>query len=149
MKLVIQRVKHAQVEVDGRIVGKIAQGALVLIGVTHGDTHQEGEWLASKLVNLRMFEDEEGKVNRSLLDISGEILVVSQFTLYADCANGRRPSFTKAALPDLAKPLCDRFVESLQKTGLKVETGIFGAEMQVSLLNNGPVTLILERLPGN
>lgn len=149
MKLVVQRVKHAQVEVDGKIVGKVAQGALVLIGVTHGDTAKEGEWLASKLANLRMFEDDEGKVNRSLMDISGEILVVSQFTLYADCANGRRPSFTKAALPELAKPLCDQFVEVLRQTGLKVETGIFGAEMQVSLLNNGPVTLILERLPGD
>jgi D-tyrosyl-tRNA(Tyr) deacylase len=149
MKLVIQRVKHAQVEVDGKIVGKIAQGAMVLVGVTHGDTSKEGEWLASKLANLRMFEDAEGKVNRSLLDISGEILVVTQFTLYADCANGRRPSFTKAALPDVAKPLCEFFVEVLRKTGLKVETGIFGAEMQVSLLNNGPVTLILERLPGD
>jgi D-tyrosyl-tRNA(Tyr) deacylase len=149
MKLVIQRVKHAQVEVDGKIVGKIAQGAMVLVGVTHGDTSKEGEWLASKLANLRMFEDAEGKVNRSLLDISGEILVVTQFTLYADCANGRRPSFTKAALPYVAKPLCEFFVEVLRKTGLKVETGIFGAEMQVSLLNNGPVTLILERLPGD
>lgn len=149
MKLVIQRVKHAQVEVDGKIVGKIAQGAMVLVGVTHGDTSKEGEWLANKLANLRMFEDAEGKINHSLLDISGEILVVSQFTLYADCTSGRRPSFTKAALPDVAKPLCDQFVEALRKTGLKVETGIFGAEMQVSLLNNGPVTLILERMPGD
>lgn len=149
MKIVIQRVKHAQVEVEGKIVGNIGKGALVLIGVTHGDTAKEGEWLANKLANLRMFEDPDGKINQSLLENNGEVLVVSQFTLYADCSNGRRPSFTKAALPDIAKTLCDQFVEALRKTGLKVETGIFGAEMQVSLLNSGPVTLILERLQGD
>lgn len=145
MKLVIQRVAYAKVEVHGQCVGAIGPGALVFIGVTHADTKTQAIWLANKLINLRMFEDEQGKINQSLLECKGQVLVVSQFTLYADCSDGRRPSFTQAAQPELAKQLYDFFVEEVRKGGVSVETGVFGAEMQVLLLNDGPVTLILER----
>lgn len=144
MKIVIQRVAHAQVEVSGEVVGKIGPGALILIGVTHGDTKSHAERLADKFLNLRFFEDEMGKMNKSVFDIKGQVLVVSQFTLYADCSGGRRPSFIQAAPPELAKELYEQFVEELRKKGVYVETGVFGAEMKVSLLNDGPVTLILD-----
>lgn len=147
MKILIQRVTHAKVEVEGTTVGAIGSGALVFIGVTHSDTITQVSWLANKLINLRMFEDAQGKINRSLLENNGEVLVVSQFTLYADCTAGRRPSFIQAAQPELAEHLYEKFVEEVRKGGISVETGVFGAEMKVSLVNDGPVTLILERLP--
>lgn len=146
MKILIQRVSHAHVEVEGKSVGAIGPGVLVFIGVTHGDTPSQAAWLANKLINLRMFGDAQGKINQSLLECKGEALVVSQFTLYADCSEGRRPSFTQAALPELAKHLCETFVEEVRKGGIVVKTGIFGAKMKVSLLNDGPVTFLLERL---
>ena len=145
MKIVIQRVSHASVEVDNAIVGAIDAGVLVLVGVTHKDTSAEAAWLANKLINLRIFEDEQGKMNKSLLDIKGKALIISQFTLYSDCSDGRRPSFTQAAPPEIAIPLYEKFIEEVRKGGIHVETGVFGAFMKVSLLNDGPVTLILER----
>lgn len=145
MKILIQRVSHASVEVDKKIIGKIGAGVLVFVGITHGDTHAESSWLANKLIHLRLFEDAQGKMNQSLIDQKGSALIISQFTLYADCTGGRRPSFTQAALPEIANPLYEHFVEEVRKGGIPVETGAFGAEMKVSLLNDGPVTLILER----
>lgn len=144
MRLLIQRVKSARVDVEDKTVGSIGAGALVLIGVTHGDDKSKAAWLASKLINLRMFEDEQNKMNRSLIDIKGSVLIVSQFTLYGDCSEGRRPSFTNAALPDIAKPLYETFIEEVKKSGLPVATGIFGAYMQVSLVNDGPVTFLID-----
>lgn len=144
MRIVIQRVTQAKVEVEGKTVGEIGPGALVLFGATHGDTVENSLYLASKLIHLRIFHDEQQKMNRSLLDCKGEVLIVSQFTLYADCSEGRRPSFTPAASPVLAEELYKHFVGEVRKTGLRVETGIFGAYMQVSLLNDGPVTLIVD-----
>jgi D-tyrosyl-tRNA(Tyr) deacylase len=144
MKILIQRVSKAHVEVEDKIVGTITNGVLVFIGVTHNDSDKQAKWLANKLINLRMFVDENGKINKSLLNCHGEILVISQFTLYADCSTGRRPSFTEAAHPGLADSLYKIFVEELRKFGLKVETGIFGAKMSVSLVNDGPVTLLIE-----
>lgn len=143
MRLLIQRVSHAKVEVENRTVGSIGTGALVFLGVTHADTIKESAYLAEKLLNLRMFHDEHQKMNRSLLDIQGSVLIVSQFTLYADCSEGRRPSFTQAAPPALAESIYRHFVEEVRKSGLVVATGIFGENMQVSLLNDGPVTLIV------
>lgn len=145
MKLLIQRVEHASVAVEGKIVGAIGPGALVFLGVTHTDTEEQGVWLANKLINLRIFEDEQGKLNRSLLDQKGEVLIISQFTLYGDCADGRRPSFTEAARPELAIPLYEHFIAQVRKSGLNTQTGIFGAHMKVSLLNEGPVTLVVEK----
>lgn len=145
MKILIQRVKHAHVQVEDKTVGFIGVGALVFIGITHKDTITQATWLANKLINLRMFEDAHGKTNQSLLERKGEVLVISQFTLYADCSTGRRPSFTQAAPPELAKQLCETFVQEVRQGGLSVQTGVFGAEMQVSLLNDGPFTLMIER----
>lgn len=145
MKIVVQRVSLASVEVEGKIVGAISEGVLVFVGITHSDTAAQATWLANKLVGLRIFEDAHGKLNQSLLERKGSALIVSQFTLYADCSEGRRPSFTQAAPPDISKPLYEQFVEEVRKTGIPVETGVFGAEMKVSLVNDGPVTLILER----
>jgi D-tyrosyl-tRNA(Tyr) deacylase len=145
MRLVIQRVSHASVEVEGKVVGAIKTGLLVLVGITHTDTVDKAVWLANKLINLRIFEDDQGKLNQSLIDRKGAALLISQFTLYGDCSEGRRPSFTQAAPPTLAKPLYDQFVEEVRKGGISIATGVFGAEMKVSLLNDGPVTLILER----
>jgi len=145
MKIVIQRVSHAQVEVEGNTVGAIGPGVVVFIGITHGDTVHQAFWLANKVINLRIFEDAQGKINQSLLECNGQALIISQFTLYADFSGGRRPSFTQAAQPELAKQLCEKFLEEVQKSGVKVQSGIFGAKMKVSLLNDGPVTLILER----
>lgn len=144
MKILIQRVTHARVEADGIVTGAVDRGVLILIGFTHEDTPEQASRLAHKSATLRIFEDEEGKINRSLLDIRGEALVVSQFTLYADCSTGRRPSFTKAAPPETAKPLYERFVEELRKKGIGTETGIFGARMEISLINDGPFTVLLE-----
>ena len=145
MKVVIQRVTSANVEVSGEIVGEIARGLLVLVGVEKGDGEAQAEWLAEKIVNLRLFEDQEGKMNLSLLEIGGSLLVVSQFTLAGNCAKGRRPSFDTAAPPDEGKRLYEYFVESARGFGLPVATGIFQADMQVSLVNDGPVTFILEK----
>ena len=145
MKAVIQRVRRAGVEVGGDIISRVGPGFLVLLGVTHGDTEKEAAALADKIVKLRVFEDEEGKMNRSLGDIGGEILVVSQFTLYADCRKGRRPSFIDAAPPEEGNRLYEYFCQRLSDMGFPPEKGIFGAKMLVSLENDGPVTIILEQ----
>ena len=146
MRLLIQRVSRSSVVVDGKTVGAIEKGFNILVGITHDDTEEKAAWLANKAAGLRIFEDDEGKMNRSLLDIGGEALVISQFTLYGDARKGRRPSFTNAAPPPIAEPLFDRFVELLKDAGVsKVETGVFGAEMHVDIQNDGPVTLLLER----
>ena len=145
MKAVIQRVKKADVVVEGKTVGKIDKGFLILLGVVDGDTEKEAEVLASKTAKLRVFEDENEKMNLSLIDVGGEALVVSQFTLCADCKKGNRPSFTPSAAPDVANYLYQKYSELLKEYGVKnVENGIFGADMQVSLVNDGPVTIILD-----
>lgn len=145
MKLVIQRVKHAKVEVENKIVGKIGQGFLVLLGVGPQDTKETADYLVQKLIKLRVFEDENGKMNLALKDINGELLVISQFTLYADCTGGNRPSFTLAAKPDKANELYEYFISKCEGENVKVDHGIFGADMKVELLNDGPVTIILEK----
>ncbi|MBQ2938274.1 MAG: D-tyrosyl-tRNA(Tyr) deacylase [Clostridia bacterium] len=145
MKFIIQRVKNAEVEVENKVVGKIDNGFLVLIGITHTDTKEIADYLIKKLVNLRVFEDDNGKMNLSLNDIKGSFLLVSQFTLYADCSGGNRPSFTMAAKPDFANELYEYIISECNKKIDKVETGIFGADMKVSLVNDGPVTIILEK----
>jgi D-aminoacyl-tRNA deacylase len=144
MKIVLQRVREASVTVDGEVTGAIGKGVMLLVGFTEGDVEEDLRYLAEKVVHLRIFEDEAGKMNHSLLDVGGGILSVSQFTLYGDCRKGRRPNFMNAAKPDVAQPLYERFNEMLRQYGVQVETGIFGAMMQVSLINDGPVTLILE-----
>ena len=145
MKVVLQRVRRASVTVDGEIVGAIDAGLLLLLGVAPGDTAASAEWLAAKVAGLRIFADDAGKMNRSLLDVGGGALVVSQFTLYGDCRRGRRPSFVGAARPDLAEPLYERFCALLSAQGVAtVERGVFGADMAVELVNDGPVTLILD-----
>lgn len=126
-------------------MGAIDKGLLVFVGITHSDTPAQAEWLANKLVHLRLFEDAEQKLNRSLLDQKGSTLIISQFTLYADCSEGRRPSFAKAAPPEMAKLVYERFLQKVETLGVPVEKGIFGAYMQVSLVNDGPITIILER----
>ncbi|MCI8546829.1 MAG: D-tyrosyl-tRNA(Tyr) deacylase [Clostridia bacterium] len=145
MKLVIQRVKNSKVTVDNKITGKIEKGFLVLLGVTHTDTKETADFLVKKLCNLRVFTDENDKMNLSIKDIDGELLIVSQFTLYADCKKGNRPSFVDSAKPEMAEELYKYFVEQCQKEVKNVETGIFGAHMEVELLNSGPVTIILEK----
>ena len=145
MKIVVQRVKNAQVEVEDKIVGKIEKGFLVLLGVTNTDTKEQADYLVKKLCNLRVFTDENDKMNLALKDVGGELLIVSQFTLYADCSGGNRPSFTTAARPEQAKELYEYFCSECEKNNIKVEKGIFGADMQVSLLNDGPVTIIMEK----
>lgn len=148
MKTVIQRVTRAAVRVDGQVVGAIDTGLLILAGVGADDTDAEAKWLAERIAVMRIFPDADDKFNRSLLDIGGGALVVSQFTLYGDAAGGRRPSFSKAAPPGVAAPLIDRFVSFLRQAGLaRVETGIFGARMMVELENDGPVTILLDRHP--
>ncbi|HSN75515.1 MAG TPA: D-aminoacyl-tRNA deacylase [Anaerolineae bacterium] len=144
MRAVVQRVSEASVVIDGQVVGAIGRGFLVLLGVTHNDGEVEAATLARKIAGLRIFEDAAGKFNLALSDVGGAVLVVSQFTLYGDARKGRRPSFTAAARPDLAKPLCDRFIELLRGEGLVVQTGVFGAIMAVHLVNDGPVTLWLD-----
>ena len=143
MRAVIQRVQAASVTVDGRMTGAIGKGILVLLGVSVRDDKKEAEFLAEKIIQLRIFEDEAGKMNRSLLDIGGGLLIISQFTLYGDTRKGRRPSFTDAASPDIAIPLYEYFIDILRQKGIPVETGIFGAMMAVSLINDGPVTFIV------
>lgn len=145
MKIVLQRSKEASVTVDGETVGKIDKGLVLLVGVTHEDTKEAVDFLADKIVNLRIFEDADGKMNHSLLDVGGDILSVSQFTLYGDCQKGRRPNFMAAARPDHATEIYNLFNETLKQKGVKVETGVFGAMMDVQLVNDGPVTLILEK----
>ncbi len=145
MKAVIQRVKYATVKVDNKIIGECKQGFMILLGVIDGDTENDAGKLIKKIPVLRIFEDENGKMNKSLLDIDGEILVVSQFTLAADCSHGRRPSFTASAPPDIANELYEYFVGELKTAGVKsVQTGEFGADMAVELLNDGPVTIVLD-----
>ena len=145
MKLVIQRVKNAKVDVDGKTVGSIEKGFLVLLGVTHTDTKETADYLVKKLCKLRVFEDENGKMNLSIKDVGGQLLIVSQFTLYADCSGGNRPSFVNAAKPELANELYEYFCEKCKEEQIEVQKGIFGANMKVSLLNDGPVTIILEK----
>ena len=144
MRALLQRVTYASVTVNEQVVGQIGQGLLVLLGVGQDDSEAQVKILADKIVHMRIFGDDEGKMNRSLLDVGGEVLVVSQFTLYADIRRGRRPSFTNAAPPSLAEPLVERFKEAITAYGLRVTDGIFGAHMQVELLNDGPVTIWMD-----
>ncbi len=144
MKAVIQRVKQASVEVDGEIVGDIGSGLLVLLGVTHSDVDVDLEKFCKKIVDLRIFPDDKKPMNQSVVDIGGELLIVSQFTLYAGCKKGRRPDFMQAAKPDVAEDIYEEVIDILLRTGLRLETGVFGAHMEVSLVNDGPVTIILD-----
>ena len=144
MRVVVQRVSRASVEVDGSIVGQIGAGLVVLLGVAKTDTAADADFLAAKIVNLRIFSDDAGKMNRSLLETGGELLVVSQFTLYGDCRKGRRPGFDAAALAEAARALYERFLAAARASGARVETGVFQAHMAVSLVNEGPVTFIIE-----
>ena len=144
MKLVIQRVKSASVKVEGETVGKIEKGFLVLIGVKVGDTREQADYLAKKLCNLRVFTDENNKMNLALKDVGGKLLIVSQFTLYGNCNDGNRPSFIDAERPENAIPLYEYFCEKCHERGIEVQKGVFGAHMEVELLNDGPVTIIME-----
>ena len=146
MKLVVQRVKNAKVDIDGKTVGSIDDGFMVLVGITHTDTEVNADYLAKKLCNLRVFSDEQGKMNLNVKQIGGKLLLISQFTLYANCEDGNRPSFTNAGKPEMAEPLYEYFCEKCEKEyGIEVQKGVFGADMKVSLLNDGPVTIILEK----
>jgi D-aminoacyl-tRNA deacylase len=145
MRALLQRVSRARVEVAGEVVGAIGKGFVVLLGVRHDDDSEQATWLANKVAGLRLFEDDEGKMNLSLADVGGSVLVVSQFTLYGDARKGRRPSFSDAARPELAEPLVGAFVAGLRAAGLTVATGHFGAMMEVVIHNDGPVTLLVER----
>jgi len=144
MRAVVQRVSQARVRIDDAVVGKIGPGLLVLLGVAKTDTHAEAQWLADKIVSLRIFNDPDGKMNLGLEEIHGEMLIVSQFTLYGDCSKGRRPSFIDAAGPDIAVPLYEAFINAVKALGIRTATGRFGAMMQVELVNDGPVTVIVE-----
>ena len=144
MKLVVQRVKNANVSIENNIVGKINQGFVVLLGVSNQDTKENADYLVKKLLNLRVFSDNDDKMNLSIKDIEGELLIVSQFTLYANCKKGNRPSFIEAAKPEHAKPLYEYFINECRKENLNVQTGEFGADMQIELINDGPVTILLE-----
>lgn len=148
MRAVVQRVSRASVMVDGSVIGSIGPGLCVLLGVTHDDGEADASVLAAKLSGLRVFPDDEGLMNRSVVETAGGVLVVSQFTLYGDTARGRRPSFTRAAPPEMAAPLIDSFVRRLEAVGLVVATGRFGASMEVDLVNQGPVTILLETVGG-
>lgn len=144
MRIVVQRVERAAVHIDESTVSQIGPGLLLFIGITHSDTEHEASMLARKIATLRLFEDGAGKMNRGLADVDGGVLAVSQFTLYADCKKGRRPSFTQAARPDIAQPLYDRFCQFLEDENIPVQRGVFQAEMKISLVNDGPVTVILD-----
>ncbi|MCC6795223.1 MAG: D-tyrosyl-tRNA(Tyr) deacylase [Candidatus Hydrogenedentes bacterium] len=144
MRAVVQRVHESSVTVEGRITGKIGKGLLVLLGVSESDTEQDADYLAEKIVGLRCFTDDASKFNLSVRDVGGSVLAVSQFTLFGDCRKGKRPSFTEAARPELAIPLYERFVERVRASGIEVQTGEFGAHMDVHLVNDGPVTLMLD-----
>lgn len=145
MRVLLQRVSRASVTVEGQTISSIGKGLLILLGVGHGDREEQAKFLAEKIANLRVFEDEQGKTNLSILDVKGEAIVVSQFTLYADTRKGRRPSFIDAALPEVAEPLVSRFAELLRGHGVPTQTGKFGAHMQVEIHNDGPVTIWLEK----
>jgi D-aminoacyl-tRNA deacylase len=145
MRALVQRVKYGKVTVAGEAVAEIKKGLVILLGVGHNDSEAQAAFLVEKIVHLRIFEDDQGKMNLSLADVKGEAIVVSQFTLYADTRKGRRPSFTDAALPDLARPLVDRFAELLRAQGISTGQGVFGAEMLVEIHNDGPVTIWLEK----
>ena len=145
MKILIQRVKYSKCPVDSKEISKIGQGLLVLLGITHDDTTEDIEWLANKMVNLRIFNDENGVMNKSCLEINGEIMIISQFTLHAKTKKGNRPSYIDAARPEIAEPLYKKFIETTDKlTGKPSATGIFGADMKIELLNDGPVTIIID-----
>ena len=144
MRALVQRVSRASVTIDGKVHGAIDKGFLVLLGITEGDTEADARYLADKCVGLRVFTDENDKMNRSLADVGGGLLAVSQFTLYGDCSHGRRPSFSTAARPDVAVPMYEAYCKGLREKGIHVETGIFQADMKVSLINDGPVTLLLD-----
>ena len=144
MRAVVQRVSSARVVVAGNATGEVGRGLLVLLGVTHDDSAEDARWLAEKIAGLRVFADDDGKMNRDVGEVGGGVLVVSQFTLYGDCQKGRRPSFVAAARPEQAEPLYEAFVNGFRGLGIKTATGIFGAMMQVELVNDGPVTLIVE-----
>ncbi|OYP30397.1 MULTISPECIES: D-aminoacyl-tRNA deacylase [Rhodopirellula] len=145
MRVVLQRVTEASVKVDGAIVGQIQHGFMALVGIGQGDNESVVQWMADKTAQLRVFEDEAGKMNRSIIESGGAVLAISQFTLYGDCRKGRRPAFTDAAAPDVANELYQRYVAMVRQHGIEVETGIFAADMKVSLVNDGPVTILLER----
>ncbi|MCS6992204.1 MAG: D-aminoacyl-tRNA deacylase [Anaerolineales bacterium] len=145
MRALIQRVRYGKVSVQGQVTAEIGRGLVILLGVGHRDTEAQAAWLAEKTANLRIFEDEGGKMNRSVKDINGQAIVVSQFTLYADAQKGRRPSFTEAAPPEIARPLVERFAALLRAQGVPTGEGVFGAEMLVEIHNDGPVTLWLEK----
>ena len=144
MRVVVQRVRSGRVRVAGHAIAEIGKGMVILLGIGHGDTEEQARTLSQKIANLRIYEDEQGKMNLSLLEVGGEAIVVSQFTLYADARKGRRPSFTDAALPDIARPLVERFAEMLRELGVPTQTGEFGAHMLVEIENDGPVTIWLE-----
>src|SRR5439155_182398 len=144
MRAVLQRVSRAKVSIAGEIVGEIGPGLLVLLGVTHTDTPEQAQWLAEKIAGLRIFNDADGKMNRDVTEVGGSMLIVSQFTLYGDCKKGRRPSFIDAAPPPVAIPLYEAFIDAVKALGVPVATGRFGADMQVELVNDGPVTVIVD-----
>ena len=144
MRAILQRVSKGKVTIENQVTGAISSGLVILLGIGHGDTEMELDLMISKIINLRIFSDAEGKFNLSALDVKAEILVISQFTLYADCRKGRRPGFTDAARPEMAAPMCDDFVKKIQEAGLMVQTGIFGADMLVEIHNSGPVTIWLD-----
>ncbi len=145
MRLLVQRVLNSNVKVDGKVVGEINKGYMVLLGVTHDDDKEKADYLVNKLLNLRVFEDENGKMNLNIKQVGGELLIISQFTLYGNTKDGNRPSFIDAAKPDKANELYEYFIEKCKKENIKTEAGIFGADMKVSLVNDGPVTVMLER----
>jgi len=147
MRALVQRAAEAAVEVDGSVVGRIGRGLVIFLGIRTGDTLEELRWVADKCLNLRIFEDDDGRFNLSALDVGADILVISQFTLYGDIRRGRRPSFTEAAPPEAAEPLYRKFVSYLQENGLRVETGRFGARMMVRVVNDGPVSILVEKEP--
>lgn len=145
MKILVQRVLEASVKIDGKQISKIEKGFLVLVGITHNDTEKQADYLVKKVTNLRVFEDENGKMNLGIKDIGGKLLIVSQFTLYGNCENGNRPSFTEAAKPEYANKLYEYFCKKCEESGIEVQKGIFGADMKVNLINDGPVTLMIEK----